>query len=315
VLLLLLLTLSRGSLVNLLRQSEGGLQSSRLQFLDTISSQGLHLVLQSSGRVSRQSVNGAQTQLSLLSSQRMELAQALLASLLVKGVIGIGLVEIILLLLQLSAVLKHRRHLLGVEEAIRLARRERASGTERKWILATDVQPVKKGRELILATKLGSKHSGENIRQTALSERSGGIEETGHALGLLLSLNGSLNGGGLVSSGRGDATEAGLAMETVGTGLMLELGLQGRGSARNLHLLHDCLLLGKMLFLPGHEILLLLLPSLEGILLLRGQGSTKAGEAAGERRLSRTLVRILPLAGCRLGAMGDANLRHKEGLA
>lgn len=215
----------------------------------------------------------------------------------------------------MSAVLKHRRHLLGVEEAVRLALRERATRAERKWILATDIQSLKKGRELILATKLGSEHSGKNIRQSTLSEGGTGIEETGHTLRLLLSLKGSLDRRRLVSSGGGDAAEAGLAMKAVSTGLMLELGLQGRSGTRNLHLLHDSLLLSKMFFLPGHQVLLLLLPSLERILLLRGQSGTEAGEAAREGRLSRALVGVLPLAWRRLGAMGNADLRHKERLA
>jgi hypothetical protein len=51
----------------------------------------------------------------------MELTKSLLTSLLIERIILIGLVEVLLLLLKLSAVLKYGRNLLRVKEVVRLA--------------------------------------------------------------------------------------------------------------------------------------------------------------------------------------------------
>jgi hypothetical protein len=77
-----------------------------------------------------------------------------------------------------------------------------------------------------------------------------------------------------------------------------------------------------MLFLASHEILLLLLSALKGILLFSGKSSPKAREAVGERRLgtwcsgsarASTCPRVTWLG--RRRTMRDTDLRDQEGLA
>ena len=59
-----------------------------------------------------------------------------------------------------------------------------------------------------------------------------------------------------------------------------------RSTLNVLHLLDHHLLLGEVLFLSSHEVLLLLLPSLQSILLFSRKRSAKAGKAARKWRLS-----------------------------
>jgi hypothetical protein len=85
----------------------------------------------------------------------MELTESLLASLLVERIILIGLVEVLLFLLKLSAVLEHGRNLLRVEEIVGLA--EGASAAKGERILAADAQTIKQSWELVLAAdKVGA---------------------------------------------------------------------------------------------------------------------------------------------------------------
>jgi hypothetical protein len=122
--LFLLLALSRSSLVNLLRQSERLRASNRVgQLLSCLLHLGCNLgfeLLRCSGRVGRQAFGGAHAHLPFLGTEGMELAKTLLASVLIKWIIFMGLVEVFLLLLKLSTILKHLTNLLGLQEVIRL---------------------------------------------------------------------------------------------------------------------------------------------------------------------------------------------------
>ena len=98
--------------------------------------------------------------------------------------------------------------------------------------------------------------------------------------------------GGLESTRASDRAEARLRVQALGTRVTVQLATL-RDSARRkalvrtldvLHTMSD-LRLGEVLLLAGHEILLLLLPTLECILLVGSQSGAKRREARRERRL------------------------------
>jgi hypothetical protein len=85
----------------------------------------------------------------------------------------------------------------------------------------------------------------------------------------------------------GNAAKAWLAVQAVGTGLVLKLSLkEGRKAALHLHLFHVDLLLCEELPLTSHQVLLFLLAAFKVVLLLCGQGGSKARESTCERRLN-----------------------------
>ncbi len=107
--------------------------------------------------------------------------------------------------------------------------------------------------------------------------------------------------------GRGHVAEAGLALQTVGAGVVMEDGG---------HLQLEGLVDSQQLAVAGYHVLLLLLAAFEIVLLLCGQGPAEAGEGAEQGGHHGSAIAVGQGAAGEGGlAVGDADLGHEEGFA
>jgi hypothetical protein len=157
-----------------------------------------------------------------------------------------------------------------------------ARGTELVGLsrAVSKVQSVHDAWDLLLGDVSQRVNSGTHCAETSLRVAERVVEEaSGH------SSSGCLSWGGLESSRASDRAEARLRVQALSTRVTVQLATLRGSTWRKalvwaldvLHTMSD-LRLGEVLLLTGHEILLLLLSTLECILLVGSQSGAKGRE-------------------------------------
>jgi hypothetical protein len=193
-----------------------------------------------------------------------------------------------LFLLQPRTVLEHLVDLLVVIIMARLLslllsgeRLTWSTKLSRSGTITSKVQPVHDAWDLFftdVSERVDARAHG--AMTTSLLCTKGVVKE---ALGMLTgwtTCGRTLNWAWLVRSRACNASEARLGLQAVGAGMVVKL----TSERVSVHTLRD-LSLGEMFLLTSHEILLLLLPTLEGVLLIGGESRAEAREARSKWRL------------------------------
>jgi hypothetical protein len=268
-------------LAGILRLLLGNFRRRRLRLLFLCLSSG-------SGRLSDNALRWRSSARSILhvclDPQVVELLQTIgrgLGSLLLIGTEALKSIMFSLLALKTCAVAKHGNDLLCVGGSVRLLLSKGArSSAKGRLTRATKVEAIHHAGNILFTKVAQHVHSGADGTQSRYHT---GPESVVHEASDRRSWGRCLSRGWLVAAWRGDATIAWLAVETVGAGVVLKLVRQDTAQLGRSQV--DRLLRSQMLLLSSHEILLLLLPTLEGVLLLCSKGGSKAWEAVCERRL------------------------------